>query len=320
MPGDVDSNSPALWDRLDGQELFFVMTSVAGSPSIASGTQLETLTASAPVTVTWPGGGVWMEAVIADVDGTWYGYYHNEIVAEACGTSEKVFPRIGSARSRDRGRTWESLGVLLEAPPDTHDCSSTNHYFVGGIGDLSAVLDADSRYVYFFVSTYHQATHLQGVSVARLAWADRDVPEGNVAAWQDGIWRHAERGAPDGGGPRWSYPAPVPMLPAAGSWHDEPVDAFWGPAVHWNTYLEQYVMLLNRAADGHFRQEGIYVSFAPVLDDPWQWSTPVKLLAGGRWYPQVIGLEPGTGGDKVAGSWARFFMSGASEHLIRFIK
>ena len=40
---------------------------------------------------------------------------------------------------------------------------------------------------------------------------------------------------------------------------------FWGPAIHWNTYLEQYVMLLNRAKDDQFGQEGIYVSFSPTL-------------------------------------------------------
>jgi len=41
------------------------------------------------------------------------------------------------------------------------------------------------------------------------------------------------------------------------------------------------------------------------------------LLAGGRWYPQVIGTAA-DGTDKVAGASARFFMSGRSDHLIRF--
>jgi hypothetical protein len=43
-----------------------------------------------------------------------------------------------------------------------------------------------------------------------------------------------------------------------------------------------------------------------------------KLLDGGRWYPQVMGLEPGTGTDRLAGERARFFMSGTSEHEIVF--
>jgi hypothetical protein len=98
------------------------------------------------------------------------------------------------------------------------------------------------------------------------------------------------------------------------------VDAFWGPAVHWNVYLERYVMLLNRAKDTNWKQEGIYVSFNRRLDDPAGWSQPVKVLSGGRWYPQVMGIEAGTGTDKVAGRSARFFMAGTSEHLIQFIK
>jgi len=101
---------------------------------------------------------------------------------------------------------------------------------------------------------------------------------------------------------------------------DDKVDAFWGPSVHWNTYLEQYVMLLNHAKDSAWSQEGIYISFAPRLDDPSLWTKPVKILDGGIWYPQVMGLEDGSGTDKVAGRQARFFMGGVSQHLIQFTK
>ena len=70
-------------------------------------------------------------------------------------------------------------------------------------------------------------------------------------------------------------------------------DVFWGPSIHWNTYLEQYVMLLNRAKDDQFGQEGIYVSFSPTLQ-PQDWSAPAKIMNGGGWYPQVIGGEAGS--------------------------
>ena len=90
--------------------------------------------------------------------------------------------------------------------------------------------------------------------------------------------------------------------------------------MHWNVYLGQYVMLLNHAKDTNWKQDGIYVSFNPRLDNPTGWSTPVKILSGGRWYPQVMGIEAGAGTDKVAGRWARFFMGGSSEHMIQFIK
>jgi hypothetical protein len=54
-------------------------------------------------------------------------------------------------------------------------------------------------------------------------------------------------------------------------------------------------MLLNRAADESFDQEGIYVSMSPGLDDPSTWSTPAKIMDGGQWYPQVFGAEDGAG-------------------------
>lgn len=96
-------------------------------------------------------------------------------------------------------------------------------------------------------------------------------------------------------------------------------DAFWGPSVHWNTYLQQYVMLLNRARGKGWIQEGIYVSFSADLADPRSWSQPLKVLDGGAWYPQVMGQDDELKGtDKLAGRRARFFMKGVSEYEIEF--
>jgi hypothetical protein len=67
-----------------------------------------------------------------------------------------------------------------------------------------------------------------------------------------------------------------------------------------------------------WRQEGIYVAFSKSLSDPTAWSTPQRLLGGGEWYPQVIGIEPGTGTDRIAGERARFFMGGRSQYFIQF--
>lgn len=322
LPGEVDSNSPAIWARIGGRDRFFVMTSVAGLPRTATGSQLERLGPAQQVVIDpWPGGGVWMEAVVRDVDGTWYGYYHQENVAEICST-RRVIPRIGAARSRDAGRTWEPLGTVLEAPPGTHDCVTYNQYFVGGVGDFSVQLDPTSRDLYVFYSLYLRLQRQQGVGVARLAWADRDNPVGKMMVWRGRSWVPASvMGTPDES-LRVIYPAAVPLFPTTQSWHDGDtlVDAFWGPSVHWNTHLQLYVMLLNRARDESFRQEGIYVSFAPTLEDPRLWSAPAKMLNGGHWYPQVIGLDQGSGTDKVAGETARFFMSGTSQHLIRFTR
>jgi hypothetical protein len=122
--------------------------------------------------------------------------------------------------------------------------------------------------------------------------------------------------------PSWVYGAATPIFPALDGWHDEgtTTDAFWGPSVHWNTFLQMYVMLLNRAKDTKYDGEGIYVSFSPRLNDPAKWSPPTKILSGGAWYPEAIGLDDGVGTDKLVGEWGRFFMAGTSEYLIHFTR
>jgi hypothetical protein len=314
LTGDVDSNSPAVWQRIGGLTQVLVLTSTAGRPSLATGPHLRNLSSAFPIVLEpWPGGGVWMEAVLVDDDGTLYGYYHNENVATMCQGSggTKTMPRIGAAKSVDHGVTWEPLGLVLEAPPGSFDCETNDVYFVGGVGDFSVQLDSDSRDLYFFFSQYVRFGRLQGVGIARLAWADRDNPSGKAMVFGSRTWFPARAFTFPGGTLRWIYPSAVPIFPAVEPWNDDDtlVDAYWGPSVHWNAYLEQYVMLLNHAKNTAWTQEGIYVS-----------SKPVKILDGGRWYPQVMGLEDGSGTDKVAGRRARFFMAGVSEHLIQFIR
>src|SRR5262245_56269090 len=64
LTGAVDSNSPAVWDLVGGQETMVVLTSFAGRTSRALGS-LDGLTPAMPVRLRpWPGGGVWMEAVV----------------------------------------------------------------------------------------------------------------------------------------------------------------------------------------------------------------------------------------------------------------
>jgi hypothetical protein len=326
LTGAVDSNSPAVWDRVDGVETLQILTSIDGQPSLASGRRLGRMGPAEPVSfITHPGDGLWMESVVADASGTWYGYYHNEVPAAAlCGRPDRVMPRIGAARSRDRGETWEDLGIILEAPAGWYDCATPNQYFVGGVGDVSVLLDHDSTDLYLFFSQYSKVPAAQGVAVARLQWADRDAPAGKTQVWVNGIWRSADPAVDqrdDGTGVHeWLYPAGSPLVPVAHPWHDDdPVDdAFWGASVHWNSALDRYVMLLNRTKDEQFTQEGIYVAFSATLDDPTAWTAPVKIVDGGSWYPQVMGVETGEGSDKQAGSRPRFFMGGKSSQFIEF--
>jgi hypothetical protein len=209
---------------------------------------------------------------------------------------------------------------VLEAPRGWFDCQTTNRYFVGGVGDFSVMLDHEAKYLYLFFSQYASRESSQGVAVARLPWAYRDSPAGRFSVWWRGaVWIPARRMQLEDDRVTFTYSAGMPIYRAQDGWHDdETVDAFWGPSVHWNTYLEQYVMLLNRARDSDWHQEGIYVAFSPTLADPSAWSAPQRLLAGGQWYPQVIGLEPRMGSDKVAGERARLFISGKSHYFIEF--
>jgi hypothetical protein len=100
LTGEVDSNSPAVWNLSRGLLRLFVVTSYSGHPSTARGRDLSGLGAAQVSSLDpWPGGGVWMEAIVPDVDGTWYGYYHNEMPADdVCPSTDKVIPRIGAAR------------------------------------------------------------------------------------------------------------------------------------------------------------------------------------------------------------------------------
>lgn len=329
LSGQVDSNSPMLWNLEDGQHRLFVMTSFDGIPRIAAGTSLDRL--GPPVEITLlphPGYGVWMEAVVFDDVETWYGYYHNEWPASRCGRDDRMISRIGAAKSTDNGRTWQDLGAVIQSSQSATACDSNNRYIIGGVGDLSVMLDPDKQYLYFFYSQYQQQREAQGVAVARMDWADRDRPAGKLALWRDGVWdeeagrREFLQTIPGSmrRRPEWTYPAATPLVAPTYAWHDadERVDAFWGPSVHWNTALQQYVMLLNRSKDESYSQEGIYVSFAPRLDDPSLWTAPAKILNGGKWYPQVVGTAAGAGTDKQAGATARFFMSGRSDWVINF--
>jgi hypothetical protein len=316
-----------VWDFVAGVPTVHVLNSVAGQTQLSVGRTISRLMDLEHVTFSGatPPGGVWIESVIPASDGVWYGYYHNELGAEVCQNGGKVMPRIGAARSHDRGRTWEDLGPILSVPWITANCATRNHYFVGGVGDLSALLDPVEQFLYIYYTQYVEQDGFVGVSVARLAWADRDEPVGQAEVWQRGVWLPAtsvewrDEASGEVIYQDWEYPFASPIHAAADRW-DNPsrdVDVWWGPAVHWNTHLQSGVMLLNRAVSNDFKPGGIYISFNPRLGDPTGWTEPVKLLDGGKWYPQVVGGGR-SGTDKLAGESARFYMSGKSEFTIVF--
>lgn len=208
---------------------------------------------------------------------------------------------IGAARSSDGGRTWTDLGIVLEAPTGSERLDTHNRYFAGGVGDFCVLPGRDGSHLYFFFGAYHGGPTDQGVCVGRLPVEHLDRPNGRVSAW-DG----------SGFGSR-----PRPIMPVQGDWHGERPDTFWGPSVHYNAYLDAYVMLLNRAVNPNWRQEGVYVSFAHDLADPEGWTPPERILEGVGWYPMVVG-DPPDGTDKWAGVSARLFVHGESRWRIAF--
>src|SRR5262249_13167713 len=147
--------------------------------------------------------------------------------------------------------------------PATLVCNTSNGYFSGGVGDLSVMLDEQQEYLYVFFGTYSGNLNEQGVSAARMKWSDRSSPVGRVWRWHDGSWTSPGL-----------YGKSTPVFVAAVSWSSPNTDAFWGPSIHWNVYLNRYVVLLNHSSSANFDQEGIYISYSDSLSAIESWTNP----------------------------------------------
>jgi hypothetical protein len=301
----TDCNCPAHWD---GNTLF-LFNSCDGirrsnGPDLFHMNNVITV----PLDTSMEDGGYWIESTWKDADGALYAWYHNEPDG-ICLESNLTAPRIGAAVSYDNGQTFTNLGIIIETR-DTVNCDAQNGFDAGGNGDFSVLPDSAKQYFYFFFSVYGGDISEQGVAVARMAFGDRKDPVNKVWKWHDNGWN--EPGLKG---------LATPIFPAVKNWANAETDAFWGPSIHWNTHINRYVILLNRAKGppGYF-QEGAYVTFNPDIADPLGWTVPVRIFQGGWWYPQVVGIDPTMKEtDKLAGRVARFFMHGVSEWEILFL-
>jgi hypothetical protein len=312
--GHTDCNSPCWWSKGE-----LVVLNSEAHPWRSHGPDVTLLSPSVPITYTSTrDGGRWIESVYREPDGTLYGWYHNEpmkLIPEEVqkGRPNRLTaPGIGAAVSRDDGLTWDDLGILIEGGPGTLNYATQNYYFAGGNGDFSVILDRQGDYFYFLMGTYYREVSQQGIAMARLRFADRADPVGKAVRWFDGAWQEPGLGGRS-----------TPNLPVRSDWNGEQPDAFWGPSVHYNTHVEQYVILMNRAIDPRWKNEGIYASVTPDISDPLSWSAPLRMpgMDAQGWYPQVVGSDLARQEtDTLAGEHARFFLAGVSRYTLRFSK
>ncbi len=304
----VDGNSPRLW--VAGKLSVYTST---GDLLKMTGDNLQSLYMEAPPLIdSGAHHPMWIESIWRDPEsGTVYAWYHNEPSGYCPGKGLTV-PRIGALVSRDGGDTFEDLGIVLSSG-DAPNCNAKNGFFAGGHGDFSVILDPAGEYFYFLFDNYGGAANTQGVSLARLAFADRADPVGHVHKYFQGAWEQ------DGISGRVT-----PILPVRVAWGNSNTDAYWGPSVSWNAYTHQYVILLNHACcKPEWPQEGIYLSYSRDLSDPGSWTAPTRILTPSQigfapgYYPQLVGTAEGES-DSLTGQTSRIFVKGISKWELVF--
>jgi hypothetical protein len=262
---EADSNNPLHWD---GDTLYLFNS--YGHPWRTSGPDVEHLGGRISVDLGVYNNrmSLWIESTWKDDDGTLYGAYHYE-PDTVCFSNQHLStaPRIGWIRSQDNGATWEDLGFIIYADPCAINCQSSSPWDSGGTGDFVFLLDRQKEYFYFYGTSYDPRFEEQGIFVARMRYADRNNPSGKVMKWYNGGWTEPGLGG-----------HVTPVFPAQRDYHKPDGCMFWGPAIHFNTYLGMYVMVLNHAIDTKLTEDGIYMSFSRDAGDPHAWSEPRMIL------------------------------------------
>ena len=229
----------------------------------------------------------WLEATYKASDGRLYGWYHEEPV-DVCSNRttcrrRPTVPRIGAMSSDDEGSagaisgpSWRPRAGLAGARRPTTSSPPASRRFL-----------RDSRpegrsTCYFVFSSYGPAPDQQGIGLARISRGDSTRRWGSLAL------RGAMRAGGAGTGGRGAMLIPAMTRLASG-----PTQRVWGPTVHWNTYLNRYVFLLNRASNARWSQVGAYAAFAGNLDEPLPGPSPRSSATAGTGTFQAIGTDAG---------------------------
>ncbi len=284
----------------------------------------------------------WMESVYRHPQsGVLTGLYHLEEgpYVQCPAPNERPYlsvPHIGLARSRDNGRSWENLGIIISDGSFAISCDSPVRFFAGGVGDPSMAVGPDSVHAYIAFTDYTgDDPTSQGIQLARIALADLDAPlnaDGTSKAmrWHNGAWQGPGlQGTPGPRvGQRWE-PAKLaqatPLLPPARSWLRADGGGYWGPSLSWNTHVGAFMLLLNKVSGAKaFDADGNYLTFVPRMAAPAPVpATPIRLdtLPGGpapAWYVQALGDPRSKGTSSLTGQDARLFLGEHSHLLLRF--
>jgi len=319
-------------------------------------------------------GAVWFETVWqdpSDISGkTLFAVYHNENYPSTLpfdsltgrGYKNNNWPqglqgpespaavcRIGIMKSTDGGRSWENKGIFIEDldPRLILKPHNTSETFAGGVGDPSAVANGDYLYLFYGEygypgvyneENYDRKTEWSGqcISVARIALKDLNDPEGKAFRWDGQGFSIPYDGI---GQPVASLR--IPMEEGGGAASSPGGGFHWGPSVHWNTYLNCWVMLMGKVVGPSWKGSQVFISFnknANFIEpsESQEWTKPQLLFEKpgyNLWYPS---LQPQNTPDDIKnkytclrlGKKARFFVKSlkpyddeyASEYIIEFEK
>ena len=318
----TDCHSPGFWDG----DTLFIFNSWE-HPHRTFGPSIEQLGPTVPVKFDIKqNGGQWLEGIWRMPNGKIYGWYHlepNDMLRPGSLMHRyPTKPKVAAIVSEDNGLTWKDMGFILSGPDDLVDLNTKDTWYYGGEGDFGSCVDKDEKYIYFIITTFYGGgPQNQGLACARMEMKHLDNPVGNVWKWRNNKWEEPGLGG-----------FAEPFIPVTRDWHDAKANAFWGPAIHWNSYLNSYAMFINRVDDGTWHTEGYYVSFNPDISNPNGWSTPEKVLEGAEaiaatapngsktgWYVSVFPTAKGENDNRITHK-ARLFATGTSNWELNFEK